>query len=254
MAFRNGALMIMWFVSFPITVSAIFVTGSCDNGCENGDLTCAGKSVYSIVLVSIVGLAGYYCRELNAAIQGDRRSDKFKWKEFLTPSRWKSTPTETTPNTSPKAHSNSVDGSDDEEKDTWERLRKIWKLVAFSVVVSIFVIGDNFSYCFGHVHEIKYEDPPCTEKKTIWRHKMMYFVVVGSVIFLLLIPHRQRQSITVARVLRKKTSSCAAAFESLRKVDDDNFQTDDLGNDFIVPTDVGDNDFDDIELEVVEEC
>ena len=175
----------MWLVSFPITFSALFVTESCDNGCENGKLSCAGKSVYSVVLVIIVGLAMYYCVHMHKVLQSN---DNFNWSGFILKNR-ASTVDESAGQGNPCNEAN----EEEKQKVIWKQINMIWKLVFFSVIVSFVVIGDNISYCSGHVDEIKYENPPCTPSKTIFRHKMSWVVLIGSAIFLLLIPYRQEK-------------------------------------------------------------
>jgi hypothetical protein len=85
------------------------------------------------------------------------------------------------------------------------------------VVASVFVILNNLSYCSGHFGMIKYESPPCTARESVTDLKMMWFMLLGSVVFLLLIPARQqRQSEAAKRALvdRIKNNSSSSSSSS----------------------------------------
>ena len=219
---RNTALATIWFVSFPITFSALFVTDSCDNGCENGNLTCAGKTVFSFVLVTIVLFAAYYCYQMHLVLKSN---DEFNWKEFFAP-RWHSVSVEDderkiVANRSgfivskrsgsilgKRSVSSESMGTEDSQKIIWEQIRKIWKIVFVSVCLSISIIADNFSYCTGHFNEIKYESPPCSVQQTIFDLPMMWTMFGGSVLFLMLVPYRQqKQSAAAKKVLVERINS-----------------------------------------------
>jgi hypothetical protein len=205
---RNSALATMWFVSFPITITALYVTDTCNDGCENGTLSCVGKVLFSFVLITIVLTSSYYAFQMYRVLKSD---DKFNLREFLFPCCAKATTASegTSINSQICSNSggmtnNSSCTEDDElrQKVIWDQIRKIWKIVFVSVLVSILVIQDNFSYCFGHYGTIKYENPPCSASDNIFTPKMMWFMLLGSVVFLLLIPHRQeKQSAAATRVL-----------------------------------------------------
>lgn len=150
-------------VSFPITFTALFRTGACDNGCENGSLSCIGKIVFSLVLITIVLISSYYAFRMYVVLKSD---DKFNLMEFLFPC-WTSTPAEgdrsrvltasqvannssfSSSTSSCHGGETSKEGDDQGQKVVWDRIRKIWKIVFLSVITSILVIYDNFSYCSG---------------------------------------------------------------------------------------------------------
>lgn len=209
---RNSALATMWLVSVPIQITALFVTDSCNDGCENGTLSCIGKVVFSMVLITIVLTSSYYAFRMYLVLKSD---DKFNLREFLFPCC-----TKRGDGDDKKILSSGASSSDDlRQKIIWDQIRKIWKIVFVSVLVSILVIQDNFSYCFGHYGSIKYEDPPCSASDTVLGLKMMWFMLLGSVVFLLLIPHRQeKQSAAVTRVLVERINNNTDSVPAASKV------------------------------------
>lgn len=199
---RNSALATMWFVAVPMQITALFVTDSCSEGCENGTLSCFGKVVFSVVLITIVLTSSHYAFRIYLVLKSD---DKFNLIEFLFPFCTKRGDRD-----DKEILSSGAGSTDDDlrQKVIWDQIRKIWKIVFVSVLVSILVIQDNFSYCFGHYGTIKYEDPPCSASDTVLGLKMMWFMLLGSVVFLLLIPRRQeKQSAAVTRVLVERINS-----------------------------------------------
>lgn len=236
---RNTSLLVMWLVSLPVSIAALFFTKSCDDGCENGTLSCVGKAVFTVVLITLVLTSSYYAFRMYLVLKSD---DKFNLRECLFPwcadtnrnkSRSKNRSSSMTSSAaatlsaaassaavpadseskrilnnqlrdSSSAHESSSGGDEDElrQRVVWDQIRKIWKIVLLSVLVSVAVIQDNFSYCFGRFGTIKYENPPCSAQETVTSLKMMWLMLLGSVVFLLLIPSRQeKQSAAAKRVL-----------------------------------------------------
>ena len=237
-------------MSFPFSFAALLRTRSCDNGCENGTLSCIGKVVFSLVLITIVLTSTYYAWRMYLVLKSD---DDFNLRELLFPCCSSSSSTSSPDSdrarvlSSAQANDNSSSsrsasgasssssssgsgrsdrsgssgssGGEDREsqKIIWQQIRKIWKIVAFSVVVSVVVISDNFSYCSGHFGTVKYESPPCSARDTVLTLKAMWFMLGGMLVFLLLVPARQQKQseaakkVLVERIKHNVTSSSSSS-------------------------------------------
>ena len=140
---RYTALTIMWAVSFPITLSALFDTESCNNGCENGKRSCAGKSLYSVILLFIVGLIAFHCYQMHTLLKGNKDFDwhaffSINWEEALQCCSWR---TATEENPADYVNAPQQEGNDAETtRLVWEEVRKVWKMIYL------------LSWCVNHGH------------------------------------------------------------------------------------------------------